>query len=97
VLKKGPVDGGKREVTFALPADVGGSEVHLCGEFNDWSQTSLPLLRGDDGGYSVVVLLEAGCRYRYRYLIDGSRWENDWAADEYLPNEFGGEDSVVEA
>jgi hypothetical protein len=29
-------------------------------------------------------------------LIDGQRWDNDWAADAYLPNSFGGDDSVVD-
>jgi hypothetical protein len=28
-------------------------------------------------------------------LLDGERWENDWAADGYAPNNFGTEDSVV--
>jgi hypothetical protein len=28
-------------------------------------------------------------------LVDGERWENDWEADEYVPNEFSGEDSSV--
>lgn len=97
MLKKGPVQGGKREVTFELPAEVGGERVHLCGDFNDWSQTSLPMERGDEGSFAVTVLLEVGHRYRYRYLVDSSHWENDWHADDYVPNEFGGEDSAVDA
>jgi len=28
-------------------------------------------------------------------LIDDERWENDWAADDYVPNGFGGDNSVV--
>lgn len=24
------------------------------------------------------------------------RWENDWAADAYLPNDLGGDDSVID-
>ena len=32
---------------------------------------------------------------RYRYLLDGSRWENDWSADEYVPNGYGSDDSVL--
>lgn len=32
---------------------------------------------------------------RFRDLLGGDQWENDWEADDYLPNEFGGEDSVV--
>jgi hypothetical protein len=42
-----------------------------------------------------MLWLEAGQQYRFRYLVDGERWENDWAADAYLPNAYGGEDSVV--
>jgi hypothetical protein len=33
---------------------------------------------------------------RFRYLLDGERWENDWTADAYVPNSFGSDDSVVE-
>jgi hypothetical protein len=33
--------------------------------------------------------------YKFRYLIDDSRWENDWNADRYIPNSFGSEDSLV--
>jgi hypothetical protein len=48
-----------------------------------------------DGTFSVTVKLEPGRAYRFRYLIDGTRWENDWRADRYEPNSFGGDDSVV--
>lgn len=95
VLHKGPVEGGKRLVTFELAGAVSGDTVHLCGEFNDWSM-SLPLEVTSDGSHIVAVLLEAGRRYRYRYLVDGKRWENDWQADDYVTNEFGGEDSAVD-
>ena len=97
MLKKGPTKGGKREVTFHLPAAMSGSTVHLCGEFNDWSHSSLPMTQSSDGNFEVTVLVETGRRYRYRYLIDGARWENDWDADDYVPNEFGGEDSALDA
>lgn len=97
MLRKGPISGGKREVTFELPGEVTELGVNVCGEFNDWSQTSLPMQRNAEGNYEVRVLLEAGRRYRYRYFIAGARWENDWLADDYVPNEFGGEDSAVDA
>ncbi len=38
---------------------------------------------------------KTGRQYRYRFLLDGERWENDWAAEIYLPNSFGSEDSLV--
>lgn len=29
-------------------------------------------------------------------VIDGWKYENDWFADRYEPNPYGGEDSVVD-
>jgi hypothetical protein len=40
--------------------------------------------------------LDAGRAYRFRYVIDGWKFENDWFADRYEPNPYGGEDSVVD-
>jgi len=39
--------------------------------------------------------LETGKEYQFRYLLDDDRWENDWDADAYTPNEIGTENSVV--
>ena len=39
--------------------------------------------------------LESDREYRFKYLIDGDKWENDWNADKYLTNEYGSDDSVV--
>ena len=46
--------------------------------------------------FQATLELPAGRRWRFRYLLDGQRWENDWAADDYLPNVHGGDDSVVD-
>jgi len=35
-------------------------------------------------------------RIRSASLLDGRRWDNDWAADGYVSNGFGGDDSVVD-
>ncbi|HEY5523667.1 MAG TPA: isoamylase early set domain-containing protein [Desulfuromonadaceae bacterium] len=48
-----------------------------------------------NGGFMVVMELEKGREYRFRYCIDGGKWGNDWCADRYEPNPFGGYDSVV--
>ncbi len=87
--------GSTCRVTFELPADVEAKTVALCGEFNDWDRKSHILEQRKDGRFSLTVSLEAGKVYRFRYLVDGARWENAWDADGYLPNEFGTEDSVV--
>ena len=83
-------------VTFSMPSEVQAKKVYLCGEFNEWNQKSHPLKQRKKGGFSTTISLQTGKSYRYRYLLDGKQWENDWAADGYLPNEFGSEDSVVE-
>jgi cytochrome c5 len=89
--------GGARlvEVTFTFPADVQVGRVVLCGEFNQWAVEGFRLDQGDDGIWRTVVALEPGRSYRYRYLVDGERWENAPGADQYVPNPYGSVDSVV--
>jgi len=83
------------DVVFTLPADVRADNVVLSGEFNEWSCDATMLERDDDGPWRAVVALEPGHSYRYRYLIDGERWENAWEAEGYVPNPYGSDDSVV--
>jgi 1,4-alpha-glucan branching enzyme len=83
-------------VTFKLATDVKAEEVALCGDFNGWDENVNPMRQLKDGSFSTTVSLEAGRSYRFRYLVNGNRWENDWEADEYLPNDFGSDDSVIE-
>ena len=85
----------KCRVTFKLPPDVNADAATLVGEFNDWDEGSHPMKKLKDGGFSTTLSLTAGQTYRFRYLLDDSRWENDWAPDGYLPNEFGTDDSIV--
>ncbi|MGH9133606.1 MAG: isoamylase early set domain-containing protein [Ilumatobacteraceae bacterium] len=82
------------DVTFIIPA-VAARTASVVGEFNDWSPTAHPMTRDGDG-YSVTITVPAGRAYRFRYLLDGERWQNDWTADSYVPNEFGGDDSVID-
>jgi 1,4-alpha-glucan branching enzyme len=82
-------------VTFTVPAAVDAEQAYLCGEFNDWDCTSTPMTKRKDGRFTTTVTLQAGRDYRFRYLLDAERWENDWEADAYIPNEFGTEDSVI--
>ena len=87
---------GKANVTFTVDPQVGAQTAAVCGEWNDWSADADVMRRDAEGRFSVTVDLEAGRAYRFRYLLDGQRWDNDWAADAYLPNAFGGDDSVVD-
>lgn len=84
------------QVTFELPPEVQAQTAQLCGEHNDWNQESYPMTRQDNGSFTLTVELAAGRSYQFRYLLDEIHWENDWAADSYVPNPFGEENSVVE-
>lgn len=84
-------------VTFRLPKiAVGDSKtVALVGEFNDWNIYATPMKKQKNGDYEVVLELETGREYQYRYLIDETKWENDWYADKYVKSPFGDSDNSV--
>jgi len=85
------------KVTFELPTEAtrGASKVVLVGEFNNWDAGSTLMKRRKDGSYSITLDLPVNREYQFKYLIDG-HWENDWNADNYLPNPSGDcENSVV--
>jgi len=96
MLKKTPMASGKKvKVTFELPAND-ASRVCVVGDFNGWDKDATPLKkRKKDGVWSASVNLPAGQSYQFRYWLDEARWENDWAADDYVPNGFGADNSVL--
>jgi len=85
-------------VTFVLPKAAAPEAASVCilGEFNNWSADADPLVQRDEGNFAITLELAAGRSYRFRYVIDGWKFENDWFADRYEPNPYGGEDSVVD-
>lgn len=95
IIKEYTKTGRSCRVTFELPADIEAQSATVVGEFNDWNQSSTKMKRTPDGGFTATVSLKPGSEYRFRYLLDGERWENDHAADRYVPNVHGSEDSVV--
>ena len=96
MLRKQTAAGGKVKVTFSMPALEGVTTLYLVGSFNDWNDTATPLVHGADGGWSAAITLDAGWAYQYRFRDQDGGWHNDWAADSYVPNEFGSENSVVD-
>jgi hypothetical protein len=84
-------------LTFRLPKDAVGParKVTIVGDFNTWNREASPMKKLRNGDFEATLELPAGKEYRFRYLIDGCRWENDWCADEYKPNPYGSDDSVV--
>ncbi len=82
------------KVTFSVPSEIVSEEVALVGDFNDWDTKSTKLTK-KNGEFVTEVRLKPETEYKFKYLIDGTTWENDYEADAYVPNEYGSEDSVV--
>lgn len=79
------------KVTFKIPEHVGNGATmaHVVGAFNDWSTSATPMKRLKNGAFSTTVELEKGRSYQFRYLLGGTRWENDPDADDFLRTPFG--------
>jgi 1,4-alpha-glucan branching enzyme len=88
---------GQVRVIFRLPSTTCADRISVVGEFNDWDTTATPMkhLRSD-AEWTASVVLQAGQRYRFRYLLDGREWLNDWYADDHEDNAYGSRDSVVD-
>ena len=85
------------KVTFSLPKEAvkSAKSVHLVGEFNNWSISATPMEKQKNGTFSFSLNLEKGREYQFRYLINGTIWENDWEAEKYVTNPFGNCDNSV--
>ena len=66
----------------------------VVGDFNDWDPAATPLRRASDGVWSVTRAAPPG-RYRYTFIVDGTRWRRDPAAPPALGDDFGTPTSVI--
>jgi 1,4-alpha-glucan branching enzyme len=97
MIKKERSTKGLARVTFELPATTRAARINLVGEFNGWDTTATPMSRNHAGAnWRATLDLEAGLRYRFRYLVDGRQWLNDWHADDFVENPYGSYDSVLD-
>ena len=98
MIGKEPAPGaGRVRVIFKLPNTMLADRISVVGEFNDWDTTATPMIHlRPDADWKAMIELEAGRRYRFRYLLDGREWHNDWYADDYEDNAYGTCDSVVD-
>jgi 1,4-alpha-glucan branching enzyme len=83
--------------TFTLPREAApkAQKVTIVGDFNSWDKEASPLKKLENGDFTITIELDTAKEYRFRYLIDGNMWENDWRADKYVKSPYGVEDSVV--
>lgn len=98
IRKEYLTDKGVCRVKFSLQHDIANISKKACvvGDFNNWDREQTPMIKNNNGIYSVTVELKAGKEYQFRYLIDETRWGNDKTADKHVPSPFqDSQNSVV--
>ena len=87
---------GLYRVSFRFRPPVPAQRVTLAGTFNNWNPEAQPMQDPDgDGVYETTLLLPAGT-YQYKFVVNGSRWYEDPHALSYVPDGFGGRNSVLQ-
>ncbi|MFQ5712702.1 MAG: isoamylase early set domain-containing protein [Candidatus Scalinduaceae bacterium] len=83
------------KVTFRLPkvAAPDAKSVCIVGDFNNWNIHANPMKKLKNGDYAIALDLEPGREHLFRYLIDESKWANDWNADKYVKSPYGDSDN----
>jgi hypothetical protein len=82
------------EVTFEYAETKGVDSVSLVSEHNNWQPVDMPQLKR--GAFQVKERLPKNGRFQFRYLVNGEGWVNDEAADDYVANEHGSQNGVVD-
>jgi len=91
-LRPPRLEGGQLSFVFV---NLEVKSVHLVGDFNNWNLTSHPMEQVLDGLWRIDVEAPAPGRYRYKFLLDESRWVEDPANLFKQPNIYGGFDSIL--
>lgn len=85
-------------VTFTLTdpgsQPISGQRVSVVGDFNEWDPTATPMQTR--GGVATATIALPPGRYRFRYLTQDGEWFNDEAADDYVSNDHGGQDAILD-
>jgi 1,4-alpha-glucan branching enzyme len=85
------------KVTFVQEAAqvAGAKTVSVVGAFNNWDPTAHQMQQLKTGAFKLQLDLETGKAHQFRYFIDGHLYENDEAADAYVPSGVGFQDNSV--
>jgi 1,4-alpha-glucan branching enzyme len=82
------------EVTFQV--DTHGVEsAALVTDQQDWQPQQMKRSARGKGPFRIKLRFPTSDPVQFRYLLDGSHWENDEAADAYWPNALGSDNSVL--
>lgn len=81
-----------REIVFRFHDDT-AARVSLAGDFNEWR--SDPFEKCADGLWKLAIPCRPAGRYRYKFLIDDSKWTEDPSHALKEEDGFGGFNSVL--
>jgi 1,4-alpha-glucan branching enzyme len=87
-------NGGQHEakrIHFEFTSPTAESAA-IAGSFNDWQPNATPMTALGQGRWAKDLALPPG-DYDYRLVVDG-QWTPDPLAKDYVPNPFGGVNSV---
>ena len=82
------------QVTFVLPVGIAAEKASVVGDFNNWDE-NVDRMKKIKRVWKTTIELEKGHEFQFRYLVNGTEWHNDDAADRYVPNNIDGDNSVV--
>ena len=82
------------KVTFTVTAEE-ANKVAAIGDFNNWNPKGSMLKKLKNGTFKGTFDLPMEQSYEFRYLVDGSMYVNDEAADRYQWNDFAGTENAV--
>ncbi len=88
------------KVTFSLTQEEAfeAGKIQLLGDFNDWNvEEAIDLKKFKNGTFKTTLDLETAKDYQFKYLVDGTKWENDQAADSYVNDGIDANDNFVVA
>jgi 1,4-alpha-glucan branching enzyme len=85
----------KMRVTFAMPPINDCNSLYLVGRFNEWGESVYRMQRCEDGTWSLVLELEPGHEYQYRFRTDKGTWHTDPIANDNVTDSDGSTASVV--
>lgn len=80
------------EVTFEISVE-NAKQVALVSEHNGWEPIQMKQLK--KGPFQTKIRMPKAGQFQFRYLVDGTDWQNDDAADAYWANEHGSDNSVI--
>lgn len=83
-----------RSIIFSFHDDD-ASRVALCGDFNDWDMGSLPCIRNEFGIWQAEIPCQPAGAYRYKFIVDGSKWIEDPSHGLKADDGVGGFNSIL--